>query len=407
MTDKLKGYSWDMGGYVLHTPQSEHGKLTLKDAEQAYQLVPRYSPKRRLKDQSTYILRAQKYHAIKHVFFFMSENEAYFNNAIEQFTSSNGDSLTPERYMDMKMACREAILYRFTEYSAAHGATFLTYLRRVIHDTLLKYRMSEENWTISSLTEYKRARLIMAIYDKCKGNEPAALRIYCHRYNCNIQNARKLLDAARQMRHRRLPVALNEDGDEWEQDDELIADHWDYASILCSGMDAAKFDQAFRKLTYREQTMLEERNAVCMNCGRVSLLNTRASFEDLAAMFEGSTASGAERAYNRAVEHLLFELVKAGQLHCVEIRQKSVHREDKTITAAVYEYLVDNDGEWGEIQFDLVEKTARVEEFAEKDLCDTWEITDYAINAVLEYDGENPPKKALIPIILETYLYDS
>ena len=209
------------------------------------------------------------------------------------------------------------------------------------------------------------------------------------------------------MRHRRLPVALNEDGDEWEQDDELIADHWDYASILCSGMDAAKFDQAFRKLTYREQTMLEERNAVCMNCGRVSLLNTRASFEDLAAMFEGSTASGAERAYNRAVEHLLFELVKAGQLHCVEIRQKSVHREDKTITAAVYEYLVDNDGEWGEIQFDLVEKTAWVEEFAEKDLCDTWEITDYAINAVLEYDGENPPKKALIPIILETYLYDS
>ena len=50
---------------------------------------------------------------------------------------------------------------------------------------------------------------------------------------------------------------------------------------------------------------------------------------------------------------------------------------------------------------------AEFEEFAEKDLCDTWEITDYAINAVLEYDGENPPKKALIPIILETYLYDS
>ncbi len=140
-----------------------------------------------------------------------------------------------------------------------------------------------------------------------------------------------------------------------------------------------------------------------MNCGRVSLLNTRASFEDLAAMFEGSTASGAERAYNRAVEHLLFELVKARQLHCVEIRQKSVHREGKTITAAVYEYLVDNDGEWGEIQFDLVERTAWVEEFAEKDLCDTWEITDYAIDAVLRCENEILPKKALIPIHLATY----
>ena len=33
-------------------------------------------------------------------------------------------------------------------------------------------------------------------------------------------------------------------------------------------------------------------------------LSTRMSFEDLAVQFEGSTASGAERAYRRAVEHL-------------------------------------------------------------------------------------------------------
>lgn len=42
---------------------------------------------------------------------------------------------------------------------------------------------------------------------------------------------------------------------------------------------------------------MEERNAICMTCGRVSPISERKSFEELAVMFEGSTASGAERAY--------------------------------------------------------------------------------------------------------------
>ena len=61
-------------------------------------------------------------------------------------------------------------------------------------------------------------------------------------------------------------------------------------------------EAAFEKLTYREQRLLEERNAICMTCGRVSPLSERKTFEELAVMFEGSTASGAERAYRRAVE---------------------------------------------------------------------------------------------------------
>ena len=36
----------------------------------------------------------------------------------------------------------------------------------------------------------------------------------------------------------------------------------------------------------------------------VSPISERKSFEELAVMFEGSTASGAERAYRRAVEKL-------------------------------------------------------------------------------------------------------
>lgn len=156
-------------------------------------------------------------------------------------------------------------------------------------------------------------------------------------------------------------------------------------------------------MSFRDKILLEKRNAICMSYGRVSDRKTQLSFEKLAGMFEGSGASGAERAYKRALEKLLLELVKMGQLHCVRIRQESDQREDKKITAAVYAYQVDNGGEWGEIRFDLPEKTAWVETFAEKDPCDTWAVTDAAIQAVLECEGEKLPKKMLIPVARELY----
>lgn len=94
----------------------------------------------------------------------------------------------------------------------------------------------------------------------------------------------------------------------------------------------------------------------------------------------------------------MLELVKLGQLHCVRLKQISTQHEGKKITAAAYSYQVDNDGAWGEIQFDLKKGTAWVETFAENDLCDTWEITDAAIRAVLDDNTGKLPRKQIIPI---------
>ena len=129
-------------------------------------------------------------------------------------------------------------------------------------------------------------------------------------------------------------------------------------------------------------------------------MRKQASFETLAVLFEGSSTSGAERAYKRAVENLTLELVKLGQIHCIRLKQVSTHREGKKITAAVYTYQVDNDGEWGEIRFDLIKKTAWAETLAQIAPCNTWKITDFAINAVLDHNTEKLPRKALIPFIL-------
>ena len=70
-------------------------------------------------------------------------------------------------------------------------------------------------------------------------------------------------------------------------------------------------------------------------------------------MFEGSTASGAEQAYRKAVDKLTELLVAEGALHAVKLKQKSKTKRKKKIAAAIYEYQADRDGEWGEIQFDF------------------------------------------------------
>ena len=153
---------------------------------------------------------------------------------------------------------------------------------------------------------------------------------------------------------------------------------------------------ALEKLTYRERRLLEERNAICMTCGRVSPISERKSFEELAVMFEGSTASGAERAYRRAVEKLTVLLVKAGTLHAVRLKRKSVKRIKKKIAAAVYEYQADCDGEWGEIQFNFENGTAEIVRLAEWDTTNSHVFAESVIRAILALPENHLPTSALI-----------
>lgn len=57
-------------------------------------------------------------------------------------------------------------------------------------------------------------------------------------------------------------TAQDEDGEETGED-MTRDDSWDYTAILWNGTQAEAVQTAFEKLTYREQRLLEERNAVC------------------------------------------------------------------------------------------------------------------------------------------------
>ena len=53
--------------------------------------------------------------------------------------------------------------------------------------------------------------------------------------------------------------------------------------------------------------------------------------------------------------------------HTISLRQTERWKTGETITAAVYEYLVDNDGEWGELRFDFENGTAEIVNLADWD----------------------------------------
>ena len=211
-------------------------------------------------------------------------------------------------------------------------------------------------------------RGIAWLYNQSGQSEQAAIQKYAQKIGCAEETAAKVLALAKQNRSRVPFYQTIQDEDSEETGEDVSRDdHWDYAEILWNGIQAEAVREAFEKLNYREQTLLEKRNAICMTCGRVSPLSTRLTFEELAILFEGSTASGAERAYRKAVEHLACLLTEAGVLHMIRLKRKSQIKHKKKIVAAVYLYQLDNDGEWGEISFDFEVETAEIIRLAEWD----------------------------------------
>ena len=162
---------------------------------------------------------------------------------------------------------------------------------------------------------------------------------------------------------------------------------WDYAAVLWNGVCAEKVREAFAKLSYREQTMLEKRSAICMTCGRVAPLSERASFEDLAIEFESSSSRTAERAYRRAVEKLTLNLVELGELHTVCIER---------VVPGTYRYQADSDGCWGEFTLDLSTGELKIATLAELDTTKTHRFANKAARYLRAHTGEKLPKRMLV-----------
>lgn len=359
-------YTWDMKGYASKYGFYTSENLSRREAERTLQLEPE-PPKE--SDLNNYIIQAQQQKDLRYLSFFLHHYEKMLNGRIYSFWRSDGNErYDPERFLDYKMTCVVAVIERFSDYDPSTGADFTTYLYPFITDALLSCRMLEESWSVDSLDQYKKIRGIAWKYRTSGENTQRTISEYAAEKNCKQETAAEYLKAAKGLRNRQSFYVSRQDEDSEETGEDVSQDdHWDYVEILWNGIRAEAIQKAFDALDYREQTLLEKRNAICMRCGRVSSMSSRSSFEELATLFEGSGTSGAERAYRKALDKLTTILIEEGILHAVRLKRKNITGKKKEIATAIYLYQVDFDGEWGEIYFDFVSQTTEIRKLAELD----------------------------------------
>ena len=365
--------------------------MTRREVERVFQLSPEPPAMSALND---YILAAKSTGNNNFFSYFLHHYEKQLNNRIYSFLQSDGsDKYDPERFLDLKLACAELLLLKLQDYDPDKGAAFTTYVYPYLEEQMLHFRMQEEAWSFDSLDAYKKVRQAAWML----GNGGDAAKEFAEKNDCDPKTAEEYIKAARSIRNRESFYVTEQDEDSEETGEDVTRDDsWDYSEILWNGIRADAVQKAFEKLDFREQTLLEKRNAICMTCGRVSPWKDRPTFEDLAVMFEGTTAGGAERAYRRAVEHLTELLVEDGVLRCVRLKLESQKNRKKKNAAAVYSYQADNDGEWGEIHFDFERGKAEIVRLADWDTMRTNIYAKMVIRYVMKSKDENLPKEILL-----------
>ena len=386
----LNDFSWNMTGYIPKHQVNPHGDDIIPYvAERIFQLEPE-PPK--VDSLNEYILSALREKNLLYFSFFLHHYEPQLNKRIRSFLCTDGsDQYDPERFVDIKLSCRELMIQKLPDYDPEMGAEYTTYIYPFIRDAMLRFRMGEEQWSVSSLTSYKMLRTMAWLYHNTKD----ALGEFAKKYDCDLALAEEYFKVVRGIRNQQPSYVTDEDGEETGED-VALDDTWNYTDILWNGIQAEKVQRAFEKLNYREQTLLEKRLSICMTCGRVGSWKNRPTFEELAVMFEGSTASGAERAYRKAVDKLTELLVAEGALHAVRLKQKSKTKRKKKIAAAIYEYQADCDGEWGEISFDFENGTAEIIRLADWDTMKTNRYANRAIAYLLNCENEKLPKEIMV-----------
>ena len=88
---------------------------------------------------------------------------------------------------------------------------------------------------------------------------------------------------------------------------------------------------------------------------------------------------------------------KINPAYTISLRQTECRKTGETITAAVYEYLVDNDGEWGEIRFDFENGTTEIVKLADWDTVKSNVFANTAIRYIQGLPKARSLKSVAVP----------
>lgn len=396
--DSLNEEFWDTGATRFSTKEVT---MTMREAGRIFRLVPEPPAVDVIND---YIVSAVTTGDSTFFTYFLHHYEPRLNRRVYRFMLTEGIyGYNPQRFWGYKLSAVLAMFECLQNYDPDKGADFLTFAHYYIGNALLDCRRHEEGGSFRSLDEYKAARGIAWLYNNSEKSAKEVIAEYAAQQNCSEELAAEYLTLARQNRSWVPFYAAMQDEDSEETGEDISRDgSWNYADILWNDIRADAVQTAFDKLGYREQVLLEGRNAICMTCGKVSPLSKRASFEDLAIRFEGSSTSGAERAYRSALDKLTRLLAEAGVIGCVELNRTE---HNKKVATAAYEYKAvhrfsNDDDDWGILQFDFANGTAEIAKLSDSDTSMTHKFGNAAIRHLQSLPFKELPKKLTIALEL-------
>ena len=425
----LSEYSWDMAGYTSRfgffyqgNENADIGGLTKWQAEHIFQLTPTppgmedplqnmEKTKRISKEKKkeiirkneavgeAYLVRAVQEKNLLYLSFYLHAYEGRINSKVYSFLRRNGmDTYNPVLFLDLKLALQEVILKKLPAFDPSKAARFLTYMYEFIEDALISFRLRQESWTIDSLDIYKGIRRMAAIYNATGCDTPKAIEKFRKETGCQPQTALEYLERSFGIRARQTEILIDRDEDEEVVIEEVIPDA---IGDLCYAISKQWLAQAvrdsFSKLSWRDQTMIKARNAICWNCGGMMSMKERYSYKDISVqLMNGSSDGGAEKAYNTALTRFTSQLAEDNVIRVADMKLEKVTRRKKRIATATYRYQADCDGEWGEIQFDFEKRKAEILRLADWDTSRTKLYAKRVIGRILRTGGNDLPKKERI-----------
>ena len=309
------------------------------------------------------------------------------------FLRRNGiGTYDPVQFLDLKIACQEVILKKLPSFGPSKGAKFLSYMYEFISDAFISFRMRQECWKIDSLDIYKGIRRMAAIYNASGSDAAKAVEKFCKETGCQPKTAAEYLELAVGIRTRQSEIIIDRDEDEEAIIEEVIPDSMgDLCYEVSKQWLAQKVQDSFSKLSWRDRTMIQVRNAICWNCGGMQPMDERYGYRDISVqLMNGSSDGGAEKAYNTA------QLAEDHVIRVVDLKLEKVTHRKKKIAAATYRYQADCDGEWGEIQFDFEKRSAKIIQLADWYTSRTKLYAKKVIDKILSTGGNDLPKKERI-----------
>ena len=221
---------------------------------------------------------------------------------------------------------------------------------------------------------------------------------FCKETGCQPKTAVEYLEQAIGIRARQCEIIIDRDEDEEAIIEEVVPDA---TGDLCYEVSRQWLAQAVQnslsKLSWRDQTIIKARNAICWNCGGMMAMKERYSYQDISVqLMNGSSDGGAEKAYNTALARFTAQLAEDHVIRVVDMKLEKVTRRKKKIAAATYRYQADCDGEWGEIQFDFEKWNVKIVRLADWDTSKTKLYAKKVIGRILSTGGNDLPKKERI-----------